>query len=81
VIDESTIKDLQQKVQSARIQQAKVEAEAEAAKKVVNDLRIKLKDEYGVNTGAEIREKLDSLRTERDLLLQKAVEELENAGA
>lgn len=81
MIDESTIKDLQQKVQSARIQQAKVEAEAEAAKKVVNDLRIKLKDEYGVNTGAEIREKLDSLRTERDLLLQKAVEELENAGA
>lgn len=81
MIDENTIKSLQKKVQEAHVAVAKAEVEEENARKVVTDLKAKLKEEYGVSTGTEIKEKLASLEAARESLLREAEEKLEQAGA
>lgn len=75
------LRSIRTRISSAQAKKARAEVVFETAQQSLQAARSKLKEEFGVTTGAEAKEMLVSLTNELDDAVKLVRSELESAGA
>lgn len=78
---ETRLRDLKQRAENVSVKKTRAEIEADNATAKFNEARATLKEEFGLNTGDEIKDRLAELQTELEQKLQEVEENLKAAGA